>query len=123
MANDAVILEHCGIQSIIVVTDAAMKSKSLLNLNQIYQENSIWLTYSVNSDIEMGVSSFFGYLFRNVRKNSLYGSYTSELLKNQHFVILALLQLSRIHAFPVSNWELFVGAQKTLNTDDENIFY
>ena len=91
MANDAVILEKCGMESVIVVADSTLKSKALFKLNQIYQENSIWLTYSFEDDIDIGVSSFFGYLLRNVRKTQKYGNTVDELFKNPNFVILALL--------------------------------
>ena len=91
MANDQAVLEKCGLDSVIIITDSALKDNSLFNLNKIYQENAIWLTYSIDSDVDIGVSSFFGYMLRNLRKNQRYGPDFQALSKNQNFVILALL--------------------------------
>ena len=91
MANDAAILGKCGLNNVILVADSPLKSNSLSRLNKIYQENNIWLTYSMESDIDIGVSSFFGYLLRNVRKTNKYGTVINEFLKDRNFVVLALL--------------------------------
>jgi hypothetical protein len=59
----------CRPTDIIVISDGKLEPGSLYTLNQTYQRQDIWLTYHQNSNLDIGISSFYAKVFLTLLSN------------------------------------------------------